>query len=168
MSRGYRISWGNQSATAVAKATDRTELGVALLGLLPEAEMQERLRAELESAGWKRQKDGSLTRSFGEATATLSPDATSIHLEISKETSRRVAPAAVAGTTEALQKRLEKDLVLELTAQEGEMRAEVDAAVQRTYAGALKEKAARLGAIESVTEGRSADGNEEIVIKVRL
>jgi hypothetical protein len=167
MSRGYRLSW-NQTATAIAKATDRTELGVALLGLLPEAEMQERLRAELESVGWKRQKDGSLTRSFGEATATLSPDAASIHLEISKERSQRVAQAVVAGATEALQKRLEKDLAVELTAQEGEMRAEVDAAVQRTYAGALKEKAARLGAIESVTEGRSADGDEEIVIKVRL
>jgi hypothetical protein len=167
MSRGYRISW-TQSATAVAKATDRTELGVALLGLLPEAEMKERLRAELENAGWHREKDGSLSREFGEATATLSPDSASIHLEITKEKSRRVSPAGVKEATEEMQRRLEKDLVVELTAQEGEMRAQVDAAVQRTYAGALKEKAARLGTIESVTEGRSTDGDDEIVIKVRL
>jgi hypothetical protein len=167
MSRGYRISW-NPSATAVARATDRAELGVELLGVLPEAEMKQRLRAELESAGWERQADGSLARAFGQAAATLSADASSVHLEIAKEQTRRATKATVGAVTEEMQRRLEKELVAELSAQEGEMRAELDAAVQRTYAGALKERAARLGEIESMTEGRSADGEEEIVIKVRL
>jgi hypothetical protein len=109
-----------------------------------------------------------VTRVFGEAIATLSPDARSIHLEVAKERTKRVAPAAVAEASEEMQKRLEKELVVELTGQEKEMRAEVDAAVQRTYAGALKEKAARLGTIESISEGRSEGGEEELVIKVRL
>jgi hypothetical protein len=167
MSRGYRIAW-SETVTAAAKATDRTELGVELLGLLPEAEMKERLRRELEGAGWTRNKDGTLERSFGEATATLSADARSIHLEISKERSVQIGKIAAASATAGMQAQLEKELVRELTTQEGEMRADVNAAIQRTYAGALLEKAARLGEIESVSEGRSADGTDEVVIKVRL
>jgi hypothetical protein len=173
MSRGYRVTW--ETASRTVRASDKLEIPVSLLEIMPAGEMLDLLRGELEADGWKRQRDGAMTIEVSEgATARLSPDGKTITLTLAGEKmvqgGGRSAEAAGAKAEEAAvgaSKALEEKIGKALARLEPGVRERLQGAVQRTYVQALRRKAATLGEIESITTGTDADGTEEIVIKVR-
>ena len=116
-----------------------------------------------------------MTRKSGEVEVTLSPDGRTVTARATaarQVTSRATSEAQAATRLEEAGKRAERDLAQEvarrLGAQEGEIRGELQAALQKVYVEALRQKAASMGQIESVHEGRGADGELELTIKVRV
>ena len=92
MSRGYRIRlpqpvW--KDVTARVESADAISMDVAVLEILPEAEMLALLRARLEQDGWLKGQDGSLAKSFGAVTATLAPDGRTV--EVKATATREIA-----------------------------------------------------------------------------
>ncbi|MFZ5440071.1 MAG: hypothetical protein ACOZQL_08685 [Myxococcota bacterium] len=171
---------------------DHVELDVRLLPVLAPERLGALLREELLKRGWDEAPDGALTKVFGEAVATLEKDASRIRLAVSG--ARRVAAEATATGTareedQAAQdaigaraeadatgkleqrKRLARDAVVrenldKLERVAGDVQHEVDEVTSATTRRALVERAAQLGAVESVDERRSADGLE-LVIRVK-
>jgi hypothetical protein len=60
-----------------------------------------------------------------------------------------------------------RDVGERLARVEPDLRAALEAAVQRVYVEALKRKAASFGAVESCSESTDADGTHEVRIVVR-
>lgn len=183
MSRGYRIRISDPNwrpvtyhdASRQVETTDAIEMDVGMLEILPEGAMTALLREQLAAAGWSEEKDNSMARQFGEVAVTLSPDGRTVTVRAaaSKQvTTRATSEAQAASKLDAAGKRAERDLAQEvarrLGAHEGEIRGELQAALQKVYAEALRQKAASMGQIESVHEGRGADGELELTIKVRV
>ncbi|MCY1060863.1 hypothetical protein [Nannocystis sp. SCPEA4] len=183
MSRGYRVRMGAPNwrpvtyhdAAKQVETADAIEMDVGVLEILPEAEMTALLREELAAAGWSKGQDGSMTRNSGAVEVTLSPDGRTVTARAAASrqvTSRATSEAQAASRLEEAGKRAERDLAEEvarrLGAQEGEIRGELQAALQKVYVQALRQKAASMGQIESVHEGRGADGELELTIKVRV
>jgi hypothetical protein len=178
MSRGYRIRlpqpvW--KDVTARVESADAICMDVAVLEILPEAEMLALLRGRLEQDGWSKGQDGTLSKKFGEVTATLAADGRTVEV---KATAARTLTARSQTEQEANQKieqqkgGAEKALARligeRLGAAEGDIRGSVQAALQKVYVEALQRKAASLGEIESMQESRGADGELELTIKVRV
>lgn len=178
MSRGYRIAypapvWRNVSTSV--EGTDAVAMDVGLLDILPEAEMLDLLRARLRESGWAVGDGGALTRKLGEVVAELAPDGRTITVRVALKrdvTARGSDDAqanarleqAKADATRAIARELSQKVI----AAEADVRAEVQAALQKVYVEALKKKAASLGEIEGMQESRGADGELELTIKVRV
>lgn len=178
MSRGYRVRWPEpvwKDVSAKVASEDAICMDVGVLEILPEAEMVALLRAELERAGWSKGQDGSLSRSFGEVTAELAPDgrtltarATAAREVTARGTTEAEARNRLGRAEETAEKELGKAVAERLDRAEGDVRAAVQAALQRVYVEALQRKAASLGEVESMQETRGADGELELTIKVRV
>lgn len=178
MSRGYRIRWPQpawKDASTRVASEDAMCMDVGVLEILPEDEMIALLRAQLEKDGWSKGQDGALSRSFGEVTAELAPDGRTLtaRATVSREVTARgtteaEAQAKLGRAQEAASKELDKKVAERLDAAEGEVRAAVQAALQRVYVEALQRKAASLGEIESMQEVRGEGGELELTIKVRV
>lgn len=182
MSRGYRVrmpqpTWRNVSTRL--ESVDAIAMDVGLLEILPEGAMLELLRERLAEDGWQKGADGKLTRRFGspgsEVEAELSADGRSVTVRGSaarEVKARGESEADAAARLERLRKGAEKELAKQaaqqVVAAEPTVRAALQAALQRVYVEALQRKAASLGQIESVHEGRSDDGELELTIKVRV
>ena len=178
MSRGYRVRmpepvWRN--VTSHVESVDAIAMDVGLLEILPEAAMVELLRERLAEDGWQRGADGAMTRSFGEVAVTLAPDGRSVTAtaKVGRDVQVRGESEADAATRLArATKTAERDLTRaaskRLGAAEAEIRATLQAALQRVYVEALQRKAASMGQVESVHEGRGDDGELELTIKVRV
>jgi len=190
MSRSYRISV-RESMNRVIRAEDRVSTQLEILEVLPPEQMAGLLADELERRGFERdgevlvrkEKDGvRVTVDPRTGTVTVVAEA-SEQTEVEGEKHGRayddVGPGATQ-TREALRKELQRDLekkVEEKTSAlqgkvtdklEGELsdiRQELDQAVNRVTAEALKRKAAQLGQIKELTEDPQS-GSLTIVVEV--
>lgn len=189
MSRAYRVTVReNQNRTI--RAEDHVSTQLEILEVLPPEQMAGLLADELERRGF--QRDGTrLTRQ--QNGVTISVETTTGTVTVAAEASEETAIQAErtdrayddAGphakvVRENLKKQLEKDIekkVGERTASlqtkvtdrlEGELsdvRQELDEAVSRVTAEALKRKAAQMGQIKEMTEDPQA-GSLTIVVEV--
>lgn len=178
MSRGYRVrlpqpTWRN--TTTRVSSSDSMALDVGLLEVLPEAAMVALLRERLAEDGWSKAPDGAMRRSFGEVQVELAPDGRTITAKASAArdvTVRAISEADAANrlirATRSAEGELSRAAAGQLGAAEAEIRAALQGALQKVYVEALQRKAASLGQIESVHEGRGADGELELTIKVRV
>jgi len=189
MSRAYRIRV-HESLKRFLRAQDGISTQLEVLEILPREQMADLLRRELEGRGFKqdgkelvRQKHGVTVRVDPECGAvTVSAEMTEkVELEAEKETRAYtdVGPSAKK-TKEALREDVLKELDKQaqqkqhslqakatdrLEAQVGELREELDQAVNRVTAEALKQKAAQLGQIKEMTEDPQS-GSLTIVLEV--
>ncbi len=182
MSRGYRVrvpepTWRN--TTTRVEQSDALALDVGMLSILSEGEMTEMLRERLVEDGWSREGDGSLRRTFGkeggEVSVELAPDGRTVTARASagkdvtvKATSEVEANDKLARAAKSAERELTRAAAERLGAAEADIRAALQAALQKVYVEALQRKAAAMGQIESVHEGRGDDGELELTIKVRV
>lgn len=178
MSRGYRVrvpepTWRN--TTTRVEQSDALALDVGMLSILAEGEMTELLRERLVEDGWSREADGSLRRQFGDVSVELAPDGRTVTARASagkdvtvKATSEVEANDKLARAAKSAERELTRAAAERLGAAEADIRAALQAALQKVYVEALQRKAAAMGQIESVHEGRGNDGELELTIKVRV
>jgi len=184
------------SKDADVKTEDSIDIAVRLLPILDEGILDTMLREHLEKgAGWERKEDGTLTKQFGEVTATLPAGSSTITLAIEAETSvsatvtqeglapdeaaaeadaiaaraERLAKKKIDAVADAARRELEQRNVEALIAAEAEVQQEVREATNRTTKRALERRAAQLGDIESMEERGAPGGAEgyEVTITVK-
>jgi hypothetical protein len=188
MSRAYRIAV-SETLRRHVKVDDGVQTKVELLPILPADRMCDLLEAELEQLGFER--DGNLARRVeddgtevtvdleqGTVTVRLSAEA---DLELTRKGSGSVYDRKqTKKAKEQLKKRVKGELEKQAAAQTEDLRQavteklerklrdlqrEIDGAVNRSTASALKEKAASLGEIEEISED-SETGS--LTIRVRV
>ena len=189
MSRAYRIKV-RESLRKLLRAHDRVQTELELLGILPAEEMAALLEKELQGRGFKKE-DKALVRRQGGVTISVEPETGTVtlqgerqeDLDIKGEREGRGYEDQGKGR-QGLQKQLQKELkeVLkkeaerresdlqrkladQLEAHLGDLQRELDQAVNRVTAEALKRKAAQLGTIKELTEDPEA-GALTIVLEV--
>lgn len=172
MSRGYQVQW--VSVQSRVQHDDRLELEVGLMGILSEAEMRALLREELERDGWAREASGAMGKTVQGIEVKLSPDGSKITATTSTDSEvvaggydKAAAQSSLARAEDVEKARLGARSAKTLSEVEATLRPEIDAAVQRVYVAALKQKAASLGQVESVVESRGEGGDIEVTIKIR-
>ncbi len=185
MSRAYRIKV-RESATQTLRASDHVSTQLELLEILPPERMAELLGAELQKRGFEAEGDKLVRRENGvsvevdakSATVTVRAEGEQI-LDLEGERTGWGARDNDKQATEQLRQELLKELQKQADAKtkdlqkqitdrlEGhlqDVRRELDAAVNRVTADALKEKAAQLGQIKEMTE--DPNGSLTIVLEV--
>jgi hypothetical protein len=172
MSRAYRVTWVTVASNV--STDDRLTMKLSLLGILPEAEMTELLRQELERRGWQRGDGGAMAGAVQGLDATLAPDGSQVTVSASaagevsaRGVTRDDAKAALERAEGGARDALKAEITRRLTAAEPDLRAAMGEAIQRVYVEALQRKAASMGTVESLQETRGADGGYEVTIKVR-
>ena len=190
MSRSYRISV-RECVNRVIRAEDCVSTNLEMLEVLPPEQMAGLLSDELERRGYTREKGGTLVRRDQGVTVTIDPAkgtvtvaavaTENLSLEGQKDgrTYQETGPQAQR-TRQALREELQRDLEQKaskkeagmqtqvtdkLEAQLGGLRRELDEAVNRVTAEALKRKAAQLGQIKEITEDPQV-GSLTIVVEV--
>jgi hypothetical protein len=189
MSRAYRIRV-RESLKRVLTAGDHVSTQLEILDILPRELMADLLRRELERRGYQRQGD-EMVRRDEDVTIRVNPttgDVTvaseltrRVELEAEKETRAYtdVGPSAQK-TKQDLRAEAQRDLEKQAKKKEGrlqieatdrleqavcEVRRELDEAINRVTAEALKQKAAQMGQIKEMTED-PASGSLTIVLEV--
>lgn len=184
--------------TAVAQregdvdVSDHADVEIRVLPILPRERTDQLIRDQLRARGWVEQPDGSLHQEIGDAVAVLPPDANTVRVTLSDETSvsveakatgriqqgddaaraevdaraARNAEAALAEAADGARRALEARTAKRLLEVWHGVRAELDEVVNQTTKQALQERAAELGSIDSVSEGHG-DHGYEITITVR-
>ena len=173
--------------------SDHIEVLVRLLPILDKEDLDEILRTELEQHGWTRQADGSMTKQLGEALATLPAGGDTVRLESEStksisatatvqatvreedvagqnevgEKAAREAEAKLAKARDAAKAALVQKNFDQLVAVQEELQTELAEVTTNATKRALEKRAGELGAIESMVEGRSANGGYELTIKVK-
>jgi hypothetical protein len=189
MSRAYRISV-RETLNRVIRAEDHVSTQLELLEILPCEVMAELLRAELEKRGFRSEGE-ELVREQDGVVVTIDPrtGTVTVHAEAEEEVSlegERIGYAADQGGRHAKQVRedtrkelhkelegkaghkrekLQSQVTDRLEAQLGDIRQELNQAVNRVTAEALKQKAAQLGQIKEMTEDPQS-GSMTIVLEV--
>jgi hypothetical protein len=194
MSRAYRVQV-RESLRHVVRASDHVSTQLELLDILPAEAMADLLRGELEGRGFRREgpalvrRDGGVTITVEPETGTVTVQAESeqqVRLEAERVGSvyddwggeqRKKSEAALRERLgqemrEDFQRQAEQktaELQQQVTDQlEGrliDLRAELDQAVNRVTAEALKRKAAQIGQIKEMTEDPQS-GSLTIVLEV--
>jgi len=190
MSRAYRIKV-SETLRRVLRATDHVSTQLELLEILPREEMAKLLAVELERRGFQRRGQNLVRRQKG-VTVTIEADtgtvtvqaeaAEEVQLKGGKEDwayggdgrgSRKKAEEVLrAALRQDLEKEaggrtadLQKQVTDRLEAQLGDLQQELDQAVNRVTAEALKRKAAQIGQIKNMTEDPQ-NGSLTIVLEV--
>lgn len=174
-------------------ADDHIDIAIKLLPILEQPAQDDIVRDELERRGWRRQPDGSLTKPFGEANATLAPGTTTIRVAVAQRQSVRATAssdgvaraedvaaqdaigARAGAAADAELARVKQHAVAELVQRniasiqrvESAVRAEVAGVANAATKRSLLQRAAEIGAIESSRESRAADGSLELTITVK-
>jgi hypothetical protein len=189
MSRAYRIKV-RESLRRVLRAHDRVSTQLELLEVLPAEQMAQLLTEELKRRGFE-EKGGVLVRQRNGVTVRVDPRAGTVTVE--SEASHEAALVGEKGGrayddlgphAREVQKQLRQQVreQLEKEAEEkaaelqsqvtdrlerevGDLRRELDQAVNRVTAEALKQKAAQLGQIKEMTEDPQT-GSLTIVVEV--
>lgn len=191
MSRAYRISV-SERIQRVIKGSDHVGTKLELLELLPKEQMSQLLAADLKDHGFSEDSDGMLVRQDGDVTIKIDPASGDVRVstELSQEVElkktghgyadtdfgRRGKQSAEKQLREQTRRELEAmadDKSEKLTDQATEMlenalrdlQKELDGVVNRVTAEALKQKAAQLGEIKSVTEDAD-NGSMTIILEV--
>lgn len=172
MSRAYQVGFE-------AACSDNGKVNIDLLPILSKDRMHEILREELKKDGWKEDsEDGSLKKKVDGVDVTL-PKGSSVaelSLEIEKkgtarsdtDYSKKQTDEIVERAKTALQESLKEEIAGKLIGAEEKVIKSLDEATQRTYVQSLKEKAASMGNIESVSEGTDTMGRPEVTIKISM
>jgi len=190
MSRSYRVTV-RECVNKVIRAQDRISTNLEILEVLPPEQMAGLLSDELERRGFRRERDGTLVRRDKDVSVTVDPARGEVTVLAEARENVKVEGARdgrsydeaglhAQNVREALQKELQRDLQKkaadketglqtkvtdQLEAQLGALRLELDQAVNRVTAEALKRKAAQLGQIKEITEDPQA-GSLTIVVEV--
>ncbi|QDU95851.1 hypothetical protein [Lignipirellula cremea] len=189
MSRAYRIKI-SESLRKVVRAADHVCSQLEWLQVLPNEEMAELLAGELEKQGYERdgdlcvRQDGDLKITVDLRTAEVKVEVEAAHevdlettregvayddegpgAEIVREKIRRQAREALEKDSQLQADELQKQVTDALEGALGDLRQELDQAVNRATAEALKVKARRMGNIKSMTED-AATGSLTIVVEV--
>lgn len=190
MSRAYRIQV-KESVTKVVRAEDHVSCDLELLEILPCEQTAELLAAELEKRGFVR--DGDLVRrNSGDITVTVELQSGSVTVSAEgtekvqvegtkegfsyEETGAREKTQAEKTLAKSLRKELhekadskqgelQKQVTDALEAKLHDVRVELENVVNRVTAEALKQRAAQLGQIKTITED-PASGSMTIVVEV--
>jgi hypothetical protein len=189
MSRSYRIKV-SQSLDRTLRAEDSVSTHLEILEVLPPDQMAGLLTAELEATGYQREGNVLVRKQDG---VVITVDPTSgevtiraeacedVHLEGEKE-GRAYDDAGPSGksTREHLNSQLQSELEKQAQASEASLQVQVtdhlegklidlsrelDGAVNRATAEALKIKAAQIGRIQEVSEDKET-GSLTIVVEV--
>jgi hypothetical protein len=189
MSRAYRIRV-RESLSRVVKAHDRVSTQLEVLEILPREQMGELIAQELEKRGFRRDGDVVVREKEG-VTVTVDPvtgsvtvsaeGAEQVELESEKEGrayddagshADRVRKDLQEQAKKELEEqarreteRLQSEITDQLEAQLGDLRKDLDQAVNRVTAEALKRKAAQMGEIKELTEDPQS-GSLTIVVEV--
>ena len=189
MSRAYRIAV-RETLRRVLRAHDRVSTQLELLEILPADDMAELLARELEGRGFAR-KDGNLVREKDGVVVSVDPKKGEV--TVSSESSQEVeihqaregtafddAGPSAKSVRSVLRKQAQEDLEKQagkktaeiqtavtdrLEKQLNDLRRELDQAVNRVTAEALKQKAAQMGQIKEMTEDPQT-GSLTIVVEV--
>lgn len=189
MSRAFRVRV-SESIRRVVKAHDRVTTQLEILEVLPGDQMAELLGAELEGRGFEREGDECKREEDGLVIGIdLKTGTVTVSAEGEKEVEVEGSQEGIAyddeglgakGVRENLKEKLKKDLESRVDAKEddlqseitdklekqlGDVRAELDQAVNRVTAEALKQKAAQMGQIKEMTEDEET-GSLTIVVEV--
>jgi hypothetical protein len=189
MSRAYRIRV-RESLTRVVRAHDQVSTQLELLEVLPREEMAEMLARELEARGFRREgrwvvRDGRGVRVEVDLETGMVHVRAESEREVTIEGEREGRAFDETGPTAAkVEKDLRADLRQDLERRAGEqsgqlqaeitdrlegeladLRKELNQAVNRVTAEALKRKAAQIGQIKEISEDQAA-GSLTIVIEV--
>lgn len=181
MSRAYRVSV-RETIRRVVRAEDHVRSQLELLEVLPASEMAELLAGELARRGFARQGE-TLTRTQDgvEVSVELATGAVTVRAAAEKEVElegeqtghayeeaanrREVETRLSEQLRTSLERearereaKLQSELTGRLEAQLGDISAELDHAVNRATAEALKRKAAQIGRIKEMTEDPEAGG----------
>jgi vacuolar-type H+-ATPase subunit E/Vma4 len=190
MSRAYRIRV-RENLKRLLRAHDRVSTQLELLEILPPEQMAGLLEQELLSRGFQRKGELLVRQQAGGVTVAVDP--ASGRVTVQAEASERVdlqaeregrvyddAGPHARETKKRLQEELQKALARQadekaaklqsevtdkLEAQLSDLRRELDQAVNRVTAEALKQKAAQLGQIKQMTEDPQT-GSLTIVLEV--
>lgn len=188
MSRSYRIRI-RESLRRVIRATDHVSSQLELLEILPPEQMGEILAGELAGRGFQRQGQHAVRKDKG-TTVLIDLDTGAVtvraegqeKLALAEEREARVyddVPTQEQAVREqvgaqlrqrleseatAKQSALQKQVTERLEGQLADIRQELDQAVNRATATALKQKAAQMGQIKSVSE--EPNGSLTIVVEV--
>lgn len=172
---------------------DHIEIAIRLLPIVDEGALGAMVRESLAERGWTRQPDGSMTKQLGEVTATLPPGSLTIRLAVERSseisatatesgTAKEEDLAAQQAVEDAARKKAEAQLAKArriaeqahvqrnneaLERAEEELRGALDGVVNEVTRRALEVRAASLGQIEQLHEGRDADGRYEVTIVVK-
>ncbi len=176
MSRAYRIRV-SETLTRTLRAEDSVSTHLELLEVLPPEQMAELLREELKRRGFGDQK-GELVRQDGDLTTTVDPVTGTVTVrsraaqDLELEGNREGLAYDDLGPGEknvrkALQQQLKQDLEKQAEHEQGRLQqqaterleghladlsGELNQAVNRVTAEALKRKAAQIGQIKELTE----------------
>ncbi len=189
MSRAYRIRV-RECTSRVVTAEDRVSTRLEILEILPPQDMGALLAEELEKRGFRREggllvreeegltitvevESGTVTvlaqgaeeveleaEREGRAFDDYGPDATKVRQQLQEQAKKELEKQAERETT-----RLQGEVTTRLEERLGELRHELDQAVNRVTAEALKRKAAQLGEIKELTEDPET-GSLTIVVEV--
>ncbi|MBI1830092.1 MAG: hypothetical protein HYR84_01415 [Planctomycetes bacterium] len=189
MSRAYKIKI-KESVRRVVRARDQVQTQLELLAILPPERMAELLAAELIARGFQ-ERGGKLVRAakdgivieIDSSTATVTvklettkpvaieaerqmwTDETGKSIRRDEENLRRELQKNLQQRAEEENADLQKQVTDQLERQLDDIRKELDQVVNRVTAEALKEKAAQIGHIKSLTED-AATGSLTIVLEV--
>jgi hypothetical protein len=176
MSRAYRIRVSESLSRSLA-AEDEICSHLELLEVLPPEQMTELLREELKQRGFL-EKDGLLRRTDDGVTIEIDPACGEVVLSSAAERELEIEGEreglayddfgpAERSVKKALKKQLQSDLQKQADREQGKLQSEatkrleghladvqkeLNQAVNRVTAEALKRKAAQLGAIKEMTE----------------
>jgi hypothetical protein len=190
MSRAYKIKV-SQRATHVLRANDQVSTHLELLEILPCERMSELLESELKKRGFTEQGDKLIRRENDGILIEVDPADASVVVKVESEQKVKLEGELQGWTTEPdgkqqakekqnLRKQLSQDLQRQAKAKADELqqrltnklegrladlRKELDQAVNRVTADALKEKAAAMGQIKTMTEDVDT-GSLTIVLEV--
>ncbi|MEZ4452212.1 MAG: hypothetical protein R3B09_22290 [Nannocystaceae bacterium] len=178
MSRGYRISWPQpvwHNASTRVESSDAIAMDVAMLEILPEAEMNALLRQRLAADGWREGADGSMSRRFGEVDVVLAPDGRTVTATAKsaqdvnvRARERGELPGRLEEAAASAKRNQATEVSRRILEVEGEIREAVQGALQKVYGDALRRKAAAMGEVESVHEVVGEGGELELTIKVKV
>lgn len=189
MSRAYRIKVSEQ-LNCLIRASDHVSTQLEILEILPCEAMSELLENELSLLGFERhgevlvrEQNGVLVEvdpKSGLVTARIDADH-KLQLEregeanvydFGSETTRQIQEAKREQLRQDMEKEakkeeeeLQKEVTDRLEAELRDLRQELDQAVNRVTANALKQKAAQLGQIKAMTEDQES-GSLTIVLEV--
>jgi hypothetical protein len=176
VSRAYRVEVVPlHSARADVEQSDQLCIDVALLPILGDEPMRQLLLSELEKDGWTTTADGGRTKTVASGVvATIDAAGRTVTVTMVAQrvvsaggNTRADADAAAAAAAAAAAVDVKRAATTQLSRVEGDVRAAVEAAVQRVYVEALQQKARTLGHVESMQRREGDDGSVEITIKVR-
>jgi hypothetical protein len=189
MSRAYRIRV-REGLSRVLRASDHVSTQLEILGILPPEEMAGLLREELAQRGYRdeggrlvRERDGvsvTVDPTTGEVTVAAAADhevtvegerqgyafdEEGHHAEQARRDLTRELRKELAAQADQKEAELQGQLTARLEGQLGDLRSELNQAVNRVTATALKRKAAQMGQIKEVTEDPQT-GSMTIVLEV--